>query len=159
MVCFLPVALCGIFSGTRSGSTNSATLSAKLPSDEALSDSCSLYANALGSALKLTLVERDPEAASPLSPDERPEDDPGEGVGGNAALMLPPGVRCGNILLTSPNELVGFPSPPTMMAGVPHKGTRRPRFAVYRMYRHSQKLSKDANDSSEGACNDQRMKD
>jgi len=46
------MALCGMRSGVRSGTTNSATLSmsasAKLARDEALSDSAFLYANAPG---------------------------------------------------------------------------------------------------------------
>lgn len=40
-----PVALCGIFSGTRSGSTNSATSLIRLPREDALSASWFLYAS------------------------------------------------------------------------------------------------------------------
>lgn len=45
-----PVALCGIFSGTRSGSTKSATSLIRLPREDALSASWCLYANVPGSS-------------------------------------------------------------------------------------------------------------
>ena len=45
-----PVALCGIFSGTRLGSTKSATSSIRLPREDALSVSWCLYANVPGSS-------------------------------------------------------------------------------------------------------------